>query len=245
MTRRFWWKPKEKEGKFIAWKQWDKLCHPKATGGLGFKKTKEVNAALLAKLAWMVASGKQSICMEVLRTKYKVKEDWLRAEPKKIASLTWRAIEDAKNLVVKGACYLLGDGKLISVWEDPWIPWIEGFKPWPRIEVYSQLPFKAHHLFDPSSKTWDANMIKEIFDSSLPLQSSPSPSQSPQGKISLYGSPILKETSQSSLFTRWLFNILTAMIKLNPIGKIYVKLNFLSASRCSYGGTVPTSCLQR
>ncbi|XP_030970863.1 uncharacterized protein LOC115991294 [Quercus lobata] len=115
MTRRFWWKPKEKEGKFIAWKQWDKLFRPKVVGGLGFKKTKEVNAGLLAKLAWMVASGKHSICMEVLRTKYKVKEDWLRAEPKKIASPTWRAIEDAKNLVVKGACYLLGDGKSISV----------------------------------------------------------------------------------------------------------------------------------
>ena len=25
LTRRFWWKPKEKEGRFIAWKQWDRL----------------------------------------------------------------------------------------------------------------------------------------------------------------------------------------------------------------------------
>lgn len=90
----------------------------------------------------MLASGKQSSCMEVLCTKYKVKEDWLRAKPKKITSPTWRAIENAKNLIVKGACYLLGDGKSISVWEDPWIPWIEGFKPRPRIEVYSQLPLK-------------------------------------------------------------------------------------------------------
>ena len=185
MTGRFWWKPKEKESKFIAWKQWDKLCRPKATGGLGFKKTKEVNAALLAKLAWMVVSGKQSICMEVLRTKYKVKEDWLRAEPKKIASPTWRAIEDAKNLVVKGACYLLGDGKLISVWEDPWIPWIEGFKPRSRIEVYSQFPFKAHHLFDPSSKTWDANMIKEIFysNSAIAILTIPIPITPRQDKL--------------------------------------------------------------
>lgn len=177
LTKRFWWKPKEKEGKFIAWKQWDKLCRPKFVGGLGFKKTKEVNAVLLAKLAWMVALGKQSICMEVLHTKYKVKDNQLRAEPKKIASPTWRVIEDAKNLIVKGACYLLGDGKSINVWEDPWIPWIEVFKPQPRIEVCSQLPFKAHHLFDSSSKTWDANMINEIFasDSALAILTIPIP----------------------------------------------------------------------
>ena len=115
MTRRFWWKPKENEGRFIAWKQWDKLYRPKAVGGLGFKKTKEVNVALLAKPAWMVASRKHSICMEVLCNKYKVKKDWLRADPKKIASLMWRGIEEAKKLIVKGACYLLGDGNSISV----------------------------------------------------------------------------------------------------------------------------------
>ena len=180
MTRRFWWKPKEKEGRFIAWKQWDKLCRPKAAGGLGFKKTEEVNVALLAKLAWMVASGKHSICMEVLRNKYKVKEDWLRANPKKIASPTWRGIEEAKKLIVKEACYLLGDGNSISVWEDPWVPWIEGFKPRLKVEVYSQLHFKAHHFVDSTSKSWDVNMIKEIFDSdsavailTIPIPSTP------------------------------------------------------------------------
>ena len=52
------------------------------------KKTRGVNEALLAKFAWMVASGKQSLCMEVLRSKYKVKEDWLKAEPSKSNSPT-------------------------------------------------------------------------------------------------------------------------------------------------------------
>ena len=41
ITRRFWWKQKEKEGKFLAWKSWDKLCVPKAAGGLGFRKFKD------------------------------------------------------------------------------------------------------------------------------------------------------------------------------------------------------------
>ena len=42
----------QREGRrFIAWKWWSKLCQPKCVGGLGFKKTREVNKALLAKLA--------------------------------------------------------------------------------------------------------------------------------------------------------------------------------------------------
>ena len=117
-----WCKPKEKEGRYIAWKGWNKLCQARCVDGLGFKKTREVNETLLAKFAWMVASGKQSLCMEVLRSKYKVKEDWLKAEPSKSASPTWRGIERAKKLIEKGACFLVGDGKSINVWVDPWVP---------------------------------------------------------------------------------------------------------------------------
>ena len=132
LTKRFWWKPKEKEGRYTAWKDWDKLCRPKCVGVLGFKKAKEVNVALLAKLPWMVILAKQSMCMDVLHAKYKVKENWLRVLPRKIAYPTWRAIEGAKKLIEKETCYLLGDGKSINVWADPWVLWLEGFKPIPR-----------------------------------------------------------------------------------------------------------------
>ena len=63
----------------MAWRAWEKLCYPRSDGGLGFKKSKSINSALLAKLAWMVASKRDSLCLRILRAKYKVKEDWLRA----------------------------------------------------------------------------------------------------------------------------------------------------------------------
>ena len=75
LTRRFWWKPKQKEGRFLAWKAWDSLCCPRKNGGLGFKKAKNINSALLAKLSWMIASKRDSLCMRILRAKYKVKDD--------------------------------------------------------------------------------------------------------------------------------------------------------------------------
>ena len=67
--------------------------------------------------------------MDLLRAKYKVSNDWFRAEPPKIALPTWREIECDKKLVEKGACYQFGDGRTISVWTDSWVPWLEGFKP--------------------------------------------------------------------------------------------------------------------
>ena len=108
-------------------------------------------------------SSKQSLCIEVLRSKYKVKEDWLKAKPSKSTSLTWRVIERVKKLIEKGACFLVGDGKSINVWADLWVPWIEEFKPKPRIDDYLQLPIKAHHFIDHTSKAWDEDMVKEVF----------------------------------------------------------------------------------
>ena len=119
LTRRFWWKPKNHEGNFLAWRSWDKLCFPKKQGGLGFKKAKEVNNALLAKLAWMIASKRDSLCMSILRAKYKISKNWLYADSSKCVSPIWKAIEQAKNVVVKGACYIIGDGTTINDWQDP------------------------------------------------------------------------------------------------------------------------------
>ena len=69
------------------------------------------------------------MCMDLLHAKYKVSNDWLRTDPPKKVLPTWRAIERAKKLVEKGACYQLSDGRTIDVWTDQWVPWLEGFKP--------------------------------------------------------------------------------------------------------------------
>ncbi|XP_023926387.2 uncharacterized protein LOC112037802 [Quercus suber] len=114
--RRFWWKPKAQDGRFLTLKAWDKLCLPKGKSGLGFKKAKDANRALLAKLAWMVASKRDSLCMMILRAKYKVRHDWLYKEPVKAVSPIWKAIEGVKNIIVRGSYYLIGNGADISVW---------------------------------------------------------------------------------------------------------------------------------
>ena len=48
MIHNFWWGQRTDKRK-IAWMSWEKLCAPKSCGGMGFKKLKEFNLALLAK----------------------------------------------------------------------------------------------------------------------------------------------------------------------------------------------------
>jgi hypothetical protein len=69
---------------------------------------------LIAKLSWMVTSNRNSICMELLRKKCKVRRDWLSKEPMKTASPIWRAIEKTKKIVLKGACYMVVVGILLT-----------------------------------------------------------------------------------------------------------------------------------
>ncbi len=92
-TRHFWWNPKKLNGSYLAWKSWEVLCLPKDASGLGFRQANMFNQALLAKLTWLIASKKKSLCLDALRNKCKVQEDWLGKEPCKYASPLWKAIE--------------------------------------------------------------------------------------------------------------------------------------------------------
>ena len=88
----------------------------------------------------MVASKRDSLCMEILKAKYKVRNDWLFKEPPKAAPPIWKAIKGVKNIIVKGTCYLIRNGASINVWQDPWVPWIQGFKPHPKSANFDTNP---------------------------------------------------------------------------------------------------------
>lgn len=55
--RKFWWQANQKSQKFMALKFWKNLCKPKKGGVLGFRRFSEMNLALIAKLAWKLATG--------------------------------------------------------------------------------------------------------------------------------------------------------------------------------------------
>ena len=134
---------------------------------MGFRKGKDFNKALLAKLAWMIASNRDSLCINLLRSKYKVRENWIQSEPSKNASPIWKAIEKTKPLIAKGACYLVGNGASINVWMDSWIPWLVGFKPIPKVDSIQRNPLMLSNLISTEDHCWNLPLLNELFNSEL------------------------------------------------------------------------------
>ena len=154
----------KENGNLLALKSWGSLCQAKEAGGLGFRESKVFNQALLAKLTWWVASGRESLCIKALRSKYKVDVDWLGRDPCKNTSPLWKAIEKLHEVVLKGACFIVGDGASIDMWKDPWVPWLEGFTPTPRDPNIPKTPMKVSNPIDPMNRKWKFDVLKSLVD---------------------------------------------------------------------------------
>ena len=50
--------------------KWDKVYQPKKFGGLGIRKTTNMNKSLLAKLGWKLEEGDCGLWTQVFRAKY-------------------------------------------------------------------------------------------------------------------------------------------------------------------------------
>lgn len=160
-VRMFWWGHSKPEN--LCLKSWDSVCTPKSYGSLGFRKMKEANRDLFAKLAWQVTANEDRVWVKQLRTKYCSRRDFFNVEKNVRDSRLWKDLLDCRNSIVKGACYVIGNGRAINIWKDPWVPYVEGFKVWPK-DFNVDLPVWVHELIDQQSRRWDQNMLDKCFD---------------------------------------------------------------------------------
>ena len=114
MISRFWWGQKKDERKlpFIAW---DKLCRPKADEGMGFKDLKAFNLSLLAKQGWQLLQNQNTLFHQVFKAKYFEHSTFLRAELGNQPSFAWKSIMAAKEIVVEGARWNIGNGSKVRI----------------------------------------------------------------------------------------------------------------------------------
>ncbi|XP_060963263.1 uncharacterized protein LOC115705899 isoform X2 [Cannabis sativa] len=161
MIRDFWW-GFEKGNHGLYLKAWDKLCLPKSMGGLGFRKTKEMNLAFLAKWGWNLLTGSQSLCSKILEAKYLKGRDFLECKYKDSDSWFWKNVIKANAILRKGACKRVADGRDTSIWRDPWIPHLKGFVPKPNRSVVTDNNCVAD-LLSPRGG-WDLHKLNSLFD---------------------------------------------------------------------------------
>lgn len=140
---------------------WHKICKPKDNGGLGIRRAKDQNLALLTKLGWKVATNEDALWVKLLRFKY-LGSHSLFSWPSRIpASHTWRAIVKTGPILRKGMKWSVGKGDKIHVWKDWWCG--KG----PLEHYYPGLHTSDNtHVSDliDTNGTWNLSSISNIID---------------------------------------------------------------------------------
>ncbi|KAH7542709.1 hypothetical protein FEM48_Zijuj02G0103000 [Ziziphus jujuba var. spinosa] len=86
IVRKFWWETKPNASGFFPLKAWKDLCKPKEMGGLGFRRFKDMNLALVAKLGWKLASDEECLWTRLMKAKYMRNETFFGCKHKTEAS---------------------------------------------------------------------------------------------------------------------------------------------------------------
>uniref|UniRef100_A0A2N9G161 Reverse transcriptase domain-containing protein n=1 Tax=Fagus sylvatica TaxID=28930 RepID=A0A2N9G161_FAGSY len=161
LIRRFWWGQKSEQRK-IHWLKWDKLCQPKGRGGLGFKELQKFNIALLAKQFWRLMHVRNSLLFKVFSAKFFPSGNIMEVSEKTNGSFVWRGILKAKELILLGSSWRVGDGTKIPIKGTSWLL-DEGHKK--IISPLSDLPndAKVSDLIHGNPPTWNSDLIRSYF----------------------------------------------------------------------------------
>ena len=72
-------------------------------------------------------------------------------------------MEWVKSLLAKDAYKIVGSGDSILVWEDPWIPDLQEYKPRPTSQESTQVCMLVSHLMNQSKLGWEVGLLKNLF----------------------------------------------------------------------------------
>ncbi|KAL6140699.1 hypothetical protein ACLB2K_058995 [Fragaria x ananassa] len=97
---------------------------PKCFGGLGIKRSADMNRAMLAKASWRMTQGDNGLWNKIYQQKYLHSSSMFQDNYKKPSncSPTWTAIVSGASLLNKGMRWRIGNGCTAKFWSDKWSP---------------------------------------------------------------------------------------------------------------------------
>ncbi|XP_074352546.1 putative mitochondrial protein AtMg00310 [Apium graveolens] len=117
----YWW-GSGTNGRGIKWMSWSRLAEVKEGGGLGFKKLREFNLAMIAKQAWRLLNNLNPLVTTIMKARYYRDTDFLNANLGVNPSYTWRSIMVVQENMKQGSRRKIIDGQDTRVWKVPWLP---------------------------------------------------------------------------------------------------------------------------
>ena len=131
-------------------------------GGMGFRDLKAFNLALLAKQGWRILKNPSSLVHRVYKAKYFAKDSFLHAQLGRRPSYAWQSIMAAKEVIVKGYRWNIGNGQRVNIWDDQWIPRPESFKVVsPRQPQHEAV--LVSDLIDVDRRSWNIAKVRSTF----------------------------------------------------------------------------------
>lgn len=158
----FWWGKKDGKNR-KHWISWNRLCNPKSCGGLNFRDMGDFNEALLAKQLWRIWKGDNSILSQLYKAKYFPNNDFFNAGVHTTASLAWRSMWSAKDILLNGLKWRIGNGLQVRIWEDNWISTAQEHGLSTPVEAGKE-NWTVSKLIDPVNKCWNNTLVKEMFN---------------------------------------------------------------------------------
>lgn len=158
----FWW-GSASSGRGIKWLSWERLCTVKEDGGLGFKRLREFNIAMLAKQAWRILNEVNPLVTRLLKARYFPNTSFLNAQLGTNSSYVWRSLMETKEVMQQGCRRRIGDGRSTKVWQIPWLPCSEnGY-------ITTNMPpelenITVNSLMTENNGTWDNDVLQDIFN---------------------------------------------------------------------------------
>ena len=71
---------------------------------------------------WRILSNLDSLVARVLKARYFPSGDVLNVKLGASPSYSWRSIHDSLRVIQEGTRWRVGNGKLIHIWDDKWLP---------------------------------------------------------------------------------------------------------------------------
>ena len=160
MIRKFLWGQWGDRRK-IHWKKWETLCKPKSKGGLGFRELNKFNEVMLAKQVWRLVHDTDSLFYRVFKAKYFLTGTIFYAKVGP-GSYAWRSILKARKVILLGAQWRIGDGSLVKIFKDSWLPGAQSGRVLSPVFILSE-EATMDQLIDRDSRWWNSALLDLIF----------------------------------------------------------------------------------
>ena len=129
---------------------------------MGFRDLQAFNLAMLAKQGWRLHEEPSSLMARLYKAKYFPNCDVLSTNLGSNPSYAWRSIHKSFKVLKQGTRWKVGNGKMIHIWDDKWLPTPTTYKAISPPKDFGDFPMVSA-LTDVETRRWRKDRLDSIF----------------------------------------------------------------------------------